>query len=163
MTVRHGTHPFHSPARYLRGQAFVEFTLVILLFVTLALLVFEGGLLSANWFALGNAAREGARAGSRSGATDADVFDAVNRAASVFTGSFASVTAATASSGCTADHAVCVCRHRPDSTTCGATAARGDLVDVTLRHRFVFVPNAGGFIGQNAGIQLVASERARVE
>src|SRR5690348_488586 len=89
-------------ARHGRGQAFVEFALVILLFLTLALLVFEVGLLSANWFALGNAAREGARAGSRSTATDADVLDAVNRAASLFTGSFASVTAETAPSACTA-------------------------------------------------------------
>src|SRR5215217_5422121 len=98
----------HPRPRSERGQAFVELALILLLFLTLALLVFEGGLLSANWFALGNAAREGARVGSRSSATDADILDAVNRAASVFTGSFASVTADTAPSGCTADHVVCV-------------------------------------------------------
>jgi Flp pilus assembly protein TadG len=145
------------------GKESVEGALVILLFLALMLLVFEGGLLTANWFALGNAAREGAHTGSLAVATDAQVLETVNRTASIFTGGFASVTANTAQSGCTGTDAVCTCRHRVGSTTCNATAARDDLIDVTVRHRFMLLPYAGGFVGQNAGIQLTAFEQARVE
>jgi Flp pilus assembly protein TadG len=141
----------------------VDFGLVLLLFLALALLVFEGGLLTANWFALGNAAREGARAASRAAATDADILDAVNRTASLFTGSFATMTADTSPTDCTGAHAVCVCRHRAGATACTSTAAPDDLIDVTVRHRVVFLPAVGGFLGQNAGIQIAASEQARVE
>src|SRR3954471_6713361 len=95
-----------------RGQAFVEFALVILLFLALVILVFEGGLLTANWFAIGNAAREGAQNGSLAVATDAQILETVNRTASVFTGGFGSITANTAQSGCAGTHAVCTCRHR---------------------------------------------------
>jgi Flp pilus assembly protein TadG len=150
-------------ARGSRGQAFVEFALVMLLFLALVILVIEGGLLTANWFAVGNAAREGARAGSLAVATDPQILEAVNRTAGVFTGPFASVTANTAQSGCTDAHAVCICRHRVGATTCNSTAVRDDLIDVTVRHRFAFLPFAGGFVGQNAGIQLAAFAQARVE
>jgi Flp pilus assembly protein TadG len=146
-----------------RGQALMDFALVVLLLLTLALLVFAGGLLAANWFALGNAAREGAHAGSLAIATDAAILDAVNRTASSFTGSFASVTANTAPDDCTGAHAVCVCRRRVGATSCGSGAARGDLIAVTVRHRVEFAPFAGGFLGQNAGIQLTAHEQARIE
>ena len=146
-----------------RGQALAEFALVILLFLALAVLILEGGLLTANWFALGNAAREGARAGSLAVATDPQILEAVNRTATVFTGSFARATANTAQSGCTDAHAVCICRHEVGSTTCNSTAVHDDLIDITVRHRFAFLPFAGGFIGQNAGIQLAAFSQARVE
>jgi Flp pilus assembly protein TadG len=146
-----------------RGQALVELALALLLFLALAILVLAGGLLTANWFALGNAAREGARIGSLTDTTDPQVLEAVNRTASLFTGSFASVTTNTAQSDCTDAHAVCICRHRVNSATCNSTAARDDLIDVTVRHRVVFFPFAGGFVGQNAGIQLASFAQARVE
>jgi Flp pilus assembly protein TadG len=145
------------------GQAMVEFALVVMLFLGLLIMIFQGAALAANWFALGNGAREGARAGSITTATDADVLAAVNRTAATFTSSFASATANTTQSGCTAQQAVCICRHNPGSTACITTVTRGDQVDVTVRHRFDFLPFAGGFIGQNAGIQLTAFEQARIE
>jgi Flp pilus assembly protein TadG len=159
-----------APSRDCRGalaggapaQAIVEFSLVIMLFLGLLIMIFQGGALAANWFALGNGAREGARAGSVTTATDPQILAAVNRTASTFTSSFGSVTANTTQSGCTAEHAVCVCRHPAGSTTCTTTVTRGDLVDVTVRHRFQFLPFAGGFIGQT-GMQLTAYEQARIE
>jgi Flp pilus assembly protein TadG len=163
MSARFRPRLFSPRASDERGQAFVEFAFVIVLFLALVILILEGGLLTANWLALGNAAREGAQAGSLAVATDPQVLEAANHAASVFTGSFGSVTANTAQSGCTATHAVCICRHRVGATTCNSTAARDDLIDVTVRHRFMFVPFAGGFVGQNAGIQLTAFAQARVE
>ncbi len=145
------------------GQGFADFALLVLLVLALALLVFAGGVLTANWLALGSAAREAASAGAAAGATDADVLDAVNRSASLFTGTYATVTPNTPPSACTAAEAVCVCRHPPGAATCRGAAARDDVIEVTVRHRFVFVPGAGGFVGQNAALQLVASAQARVQ
>jgi Flp pilus assembly protein TadG len=164
--VRHpGTagHPRRGLTHRTSGQAIVEFALVIILFLALIVLIFEGALLAGNWFALGNAAREGARAGSITTATDSQILDAVNRTASVFTRSFASVTANTSESGCTGTHTLCVCRHAAGSGTCTTSVTRGDQIDVTIRHRFYFIPFAGGYIGQNAGLQLVTYEQARIE
>src|SRR5689334_12998359 len=80
------------------GQAMVEFAFVAMLFMALLTLIMEGGLMAASWFALGNAAREGARSGSISSATDPQILDAVNRTATTFSGSFSSVTANTTQS-----------------------------------------------------------------
>lgn len=157
------TYPQRAPAPAAPGQAMVEFALVSLLLIAVLILIFEGGLLTANWFALGNAAREGARAGSIATATDDLILDAVNRTATPFTGGYTGVTANTPQSACTTQHALCVCRHKAGQTACITTVGRGDQIDVTVRHRFVFLPFAGGFIGQTAGLQLTGYERALIE
>ncbi|HLH27234.1 MAG TPA: TadE/TadG family type IV pilus assembly protein [Chloroflexota bacterium] len=163
MSARQGVAFANTRAGGARGQAFAEFGLVLLLVLALGLLVFVGGWVTANWLAVAQAAREGARAGNRVAATDAAVLDAVNRSASTFTGTFAAVSAATPPDACTGEHAVCVCRHHVNATRCDDTVTPGDQIDVTVRHRLVFAPFAGGWVGQNAAIQLAAVESARIE
>ncbi|HEY7060340.1 MAG TPA: TadE/TadG family type IV pilus assembly protein [Chloroflexota bacterium] len=145
------------------GQALVDLALLGLLLVAMAALIFGGGLLAANWFALHNAAREGARGASRAGITDEQLLAALNRNTALFTGGFTSVVNYTPPADCTASHAVCVCRHPPGAVGCSPDPIPGEQIDVTVRHRVSFLPFAGGVLGQSAAVQLTAVEQARIE
>ncbi|MBP6964477.1 MAG: pilus assembly protein [Armatimonadetes bacterium] len=63
-----------------RGVALVEFALIALLFITLAIGIIDFGLLAKDYLTLGSAAREGARAAALGGAKE-EVIAAVRASA----------------------------------------------------------------------------------
>jgi Flp pilus assembly protein TadG len=128
-----------APARS-RGQAMVEFALVFILFLGTVMAIIEGGRLMFSYFALANAAAEGARIGSVAGTPDTAIQAAVNQTLKYATGSdLTNVSGTTAPSSCTAANTICICRHTSAAlNTCltTASAARGDVVDVRVTYQF---------------------------
>lgn len=60
------------------GQALVEFALTLFPFLLVVFGIIDGGLATYSYVTVGNAAREGARIGIVSSATDAEIQSAVN-------------------------------------------------------------------------------------
>jgi Flp pilus assembly protein TadG len=148
-----------------QGQAAVEFALVVLLFVGMVLAVIEGARLGVMYFTVGNAARDGARAGAFVGATNPTVVARVNQASGAFLGDYASAVGA---STCPAN-SVCVCRHQTPTAAvtaaCDTTVPSGGVIDVTVTRTFTFIPfgNTSTGIFARASVPLTGYYRARVE
>lgn len=155
-----------GPARA-HAQAMVEFALVVLLFVGLVLAIMEGARAAVTYIAVGNAARDGARAGSFIAATDATVTARVNQAGGAILGNYAS---ATGSNSCPAD-SICVCRHLTPTAAvnaaCDAASSvqTGSVIDVTVTKTFQFLPygNSSTGIFSRASVPLTGYYRSRVE
>ena len=138
-----------------RGQAMVEFSLVIMLFLGMAMGVFEGARLVLGYFALGQAAGEGARAGAFTPTSryPTTTLDAGVRAAVRSTTSFL---------GTIPDDHITICRRTTSTAACGTPVHGGSVIEVTVRHTFAFLPFAGGWLGQ-VSIPLTGYHRARIE
>ncbi len=134
------------------GQAMVEFAIVIMLFLGMVVGVLEGARLVASYFVIGNAARDGARAGLYITATDADIQAKANQAAQRVVGTIPST-----------DNTITICRRAQPAQACGSTPLGvGSVVDVTVTHNFRFLPFAGGWLGQ-ASVMLTGFHRAVYE
>jgi Flp pilus assembly protein TadG len=138
-----------------RGQAMVEFSIAILLFLGMLAAIFEGARLVASYFALGGAAREGARAGvyvpsaSRPvGTIDADVRAKVRQTVPFL--------------GNIPDGDITICRRSTADAACGTTVQSGSVIEVTVQHTFQLVPFAGGWLGR-ASVPLTGYQRTMVE
>lgn len=152
-----------------RGQALVEFALTALLFLGIILAIFEGARLVGSYVALGNAAREGARAGLyavSSSSTTCAPAPAYVPPLSVYCldqAIRAKVRATLHPWINVPDSAITICRRTDASAPCGTTAVSGSLVDVTVTWTFQWVPFAGGWLGRNSGLPLTAYHRARID
>lgn len=130
-------------ARGQRGQAMVEFAVALLFFVGMLLAIFEGARLVATFFAVANAAADGARAGAFAPTTQlpAATLDSNVRAAVRETTSFL---------GTIPDASITICRRTSPTAACGTPVRSGSIVDVTVDYTFYFVPFAGGWLGQSS-------------
>jgi Flp pilus assembly protein TadG len=160
-TVRRGPARERAP-----GQALVEFALVSIFFVVLVVLLIEGARLVSTYFAMSDAAREGARAG-------AFVPDS--------TGTTASLTLATLDTSVrtaaknrlepwatVSDGQITICRHVSATATVGSSCdtsglTRGSVIDVTVTYPFQFATLAGGWLSQTATITLTGYHRGIME
>ena len=136
-------------ARPVHGQAMVEFAFVILLLVGAVLAIVEGARWMVTYFALANAAAEGARAGAfvPSAAWSASSIDArIDAAARSVLPPWITL----------ADDEISVCRL---ATSVDNTCSTGDVapspaiisgsfVEITITHTFRWFPFATGYLGQ---------------
>jgi len=160
-TMRPGAVPHPRPVGHDGpGQAMVEFAFVVVLFLGTIVAVFEGARLVATYFALANAAAEGARAGQYVTAGDASVQAAAQRTLQPWI----TITNVSTASTCSDNDVICICRRATAASACGSTPIeRRSVIDVTIRYRLQLVPFAGGFVGQTAGINLTGYKRAIIE
>lgn len=158
-----------APGEPARGQAMVEFALTITLFLGILVSIFEGARLVASYIALGNAAREGARAGLyvvSSSSTSCAAAPAYVPPMSVYCLDQAikyQVRATLQPWMDVPDGAVTVCRRTDSTKACGTPVVSGSLVDVTVTWTFQIVPFAGGWLGKTSGFPLTAYYRARID
>jgi Flp pilus assembly protein TadG len=141
-----------SSARRARGQAMVEFAIVVLLLLGMMVGILEGARLAAAYFVVGNAAREGARAGVFASASDTTIQTKINDTAWRVIGQLPS-----------GDNAITICRRAAPDQACGSTPLGvGSVIDVTVAHTFRFLPFAGGWLGQQS-VALTSFHRAYLE
>jgi hypothetical protein len=147
----------------------VEFALAGLLFLGIIVALFESARLVGSYIALGNAAREGARAGLyavSSSSTTCAPAPAFIPPLSVYCLDEAiryKVRATLHPWMNVPDSAITICRRTNASAPCGTTAVSGSLVDVTVTWTFQLVPFASGWLGQRSGLPLTAYHRARID
>ena len=127
----------------------VEFALVIILFLGVLMAIWEGARLVTSYFALANAAREGARAGIYTTASDATIQDKVRQTLPAWIS--------------VPNGNITICRRATSSSGCGTTPyVSGSVIDVTVTYTFHLVPFAGGWLSR-ATVPLTGYHRARVE
>jgi Flp pilus assembly protein TadG len=153
MRLIHRSHTDLLPLRRRsRGQAMVEFAIVVILMLGMMIGVLEGSRLVAAYFVVGNAAREGARAGVFTGVTNTQIETKINDTAWRVIGTTPST-----------DNTVTICRRATASLGCGTTPiGPNSVIDVTVTHTFRFLPFAGGWFGRQS-ITLTGFHRAQME
>jgi len=142
------------------GQAALEFSLVVLIFLGLLAAILEGARLATSYFALSDAAREGGRAGvyRPTADTPASTIDA-NIRAKVRQTLPAWITIP--------DTDIVICRHVSPSAAitdaCDSSGfKRGSVVDVTVQWTFGFLAFPSGWLGQTTK-PLTGYHRAEIE
>jgi Flp pilus assembly protein TadG len=160
-TVRQGPARERAP-----GQALVEFALVAIFFVLLVVLLIEGARLVSTYFAMSDAAREGARAGAFVPSSTVTSLSVATLDTSVRTAAKARLEPwATV-----ADSQIVICRHASATATVGSSCdttapplVRGSVIDVTVTYTFKFADFAGGFLSQTGNITLTGYHRGIIE
>jgi Flp pilus assembly protein TadG len=139
------------------GQAALEFSLVVLVFLGLLMAIFEGARLAASYFALANAAREGTSAGQFIGVTDDNT---IRQKVQAPLGLLPWISAS--------DLTIQICRHVSPTaavgTSCDTTGLQSgySVIDVTVSWTFNFLFFPGGWLGQSSKT-LSGYHRARIE
>ena len=168
---------FNRRDRRSRGQTLVEFAFVFILFIGLMVAVIGSTRLVLAYFALSNAAAEGARVGAVQNTANSVVAAKVQETTGMAVGiSFTVPNTALSAGTCSQTNAICICRHRQGNNTCldPATAVRGDLIDVWVTYDMQLMPgepspNCGGAgwcvspIMPNTTIRLTGFGQARIE
>lgn len=121
-----------------RGQSAVEVALALPLALLVFVGVFEGARLAAVYVGMVNAAREGARAGSVSGATNAQITTAVQNTIVAFGDGLSTITPT-------------ICPNTVGGTaTCSplgpVTRSSGGALTVTVSYNFQFLPQLAPYI-----------------
>jgi Flp pilus assembly protein TadG len=143
-----------------RGQATVEFALVAVLLFGAMVMVIEGARLTMSYFAVGNAAAEGARAGQYTTATDASIQAAARRTLEPWI----QVPNLDASGACSGDNVVCICRRTTPDAACATTPIQnGSVIEVTVKYNFNLLPLAAGFLQRAGPWTLTGYKRATIE
>jgi Flp pilus assembly protein TadG len=139
------------------GQAALEFSLVVLIFLGLLMAIFEGARLAASYFALANAARAGTHAGQFIGVTDDNT---IRQQVQTALGVLPWVSPS--------DLTITICRHASPTaavgSSCDTTGLQGgsSVIDVTVSWTFHFFVLPGGWLGQSSKA-LAGYHRARIE
>ncbi len=150
------------------GQAMVEFSFVLIMFLATMVLMFEGGRLVVTAVALSNAARDGARQGvylpsSTAGSTSADYDTQIRTKIQNTVAPFLAI----------ADDHIDICRHTTapvnlDYSSCDTTTpplTRGSVIDVRVRYDFnlASISFAGALMSTFTSKSLQGEYRARLE
>ncbi len=151
------------------GQATVEFALVAVLLFGAMMMVIEGARLALTYFAVGNAAAEGARAGEYITADlSAQNFLAQNNlvqsAAQRAVNLLIQVPNLDASGSCSGSNVVCICRRTTPNAACGTTPIQnGSVLEVTVKYDFNLLPLFGGFIQRSGPWVITGYKRVTIE
>ncbi|HEY7067494.1 MAG TPA: TadE family protein [Chloroflexota bacterium] len=142
------------------GQATVEFAFVAVLLFGAMMLVIEGARMTMSYFAVGNAAAEGARAGEYTTATDSSIQTAARRALEPWV----QVPNLDASGSCSGSNVVCICRRTTPDAACGTTPIQnGSVLEVTVKYDFNLLPLLGGFIQRSGPWVITGYKRVTIE
>jgi Flp pilus assembly protein TadG len=149
--------PLWLAGRRRPGQAALEFSLVVLIFLGLLMAIFEGARLAASYFALANAAREGTHAGRFIAVTDDNT---IRQQVQAPLGLLPWISPS--------DLTIEICRHASPTAAVGSSCDTTGLqsgtsvIDVTVSWTFNFFFFPGGWLGQSSKA-LTGYQRARIE
>jgi hypothetical protein len=162
----------HHNHRRARAQAMVEFALVVLLLVGVMAVIIEGARWITTYFAVANAAAEGARAGAF--VPDplwpvGNVDSKIQAAARSVLMPWMELPNFDGSGVCGGTDVICVCRRYTSTSGCDPANTSTVLsnyfstIDVTVSYTFRWFPFAAGWLGQVVTSEMTGFHRARIE
>jgi Flp pilus assembly protein TadG len=157
--------------RRARAQAMVEFALVVLLLVGVMAVIIEGARWITTYFAVANAAAEGARAGAFVPNTSwpvGNVDSKIQAAARSVLMPWMELPNFEGSGVCGVTDEICVCRRQTSTSSCdprntSTVLSNSSTIDVTVRYTFRWFPFAAGWLGQVVTSEMTGFHRARIE